>query len=479
MQKRFLTLLLAVVLTVSAAGCGHRPSSSDIGGMISEDGGPTGTFVGRNAEKLQETDDGEGDMDDTPDQTTGQNPWQEFFQKTFYQVISDAGNTNRIYSPVNLYHCLAMLSEISGGESRAQITALLGQEDQKKIRRQSEKLYRKTNHVLTCRVGELDAKYDYTCSMANSLWLREGFPFREDRLRKIEDFYYAECYQGKMGTADMDKKIQRWVNKMTRGKLKEQTGSIQTNPNTIMMMLSSIYFDSAWAEVFLKEKTKAGVFHGIADTKQAASEEERTEDITCDFLHKTLVTEIMKTDRYMAVKLPMQNGAGMYIILPNEGISLADLLKKEKGRDLLPFCEGYNGDTELAEIDFSMPKFQIDSTFEMIDLLKELGVTDIFQETEADFSSLTEGKDGGETDNIYVGRVSQASNMSLDESGCSVASYTEVDLESKGAMQVPDKRYKMKCDRPFLFFITKQDTEEGEESPLFTGVIQNPKSTGK
>lgn len=481
-QTKPLVLLLTVAMISSMTACGPRNASNGSGDVI-EDWGPYTSASPEPGIVTPESGDPEGKEPgkgtQKADLAAGVDGWQQFMEKTFYEVLSDAGEDNQIYSPANLYLCLAMLSEMSKGDTRAQITALLGQEEQEVIRKQAGKLYRKISYMEKCRkglkcyVGEEktnrheDNSLGHKCIIGNSLWLNEKIPFRKEVMDRMEESYFAECSKGKMGTAAMDKEIQDWVNGMTGGDLQEQVKSIRTNPNMMILLISSINFQAQWKTQFSEERIKEGIFHGTAGSAAngESSGKESEGDVVCDFLRQTIDTEVVKTGQYMAAELPMQDGIGMHIILPDKGVSVAEILEKEKGRDLLALCTGRNKKAEHVCVDFSMPKFLIDSTIELEDILKAMAVDDIFDATKADFSPLLRTEGDGET-GIYVGKASQTSSMEVNEDGCSVASYTEMSLECKGVM--PEEKYKMHCNRPFLFVITDKD-----DVPLFTGIVQD------
>ncbi len=74
-------------------------------------------------------------------------------------------------------------------------------------------------------------------------------------------------------------------------------------------------------------------------------------------------------------------------------------------------------------------------------------------------------KNGG----CYVGKASQAMQISVDEKGCSVSAYCEVVGMDKGTAVVRKKN--MNCDRPFLVVISDRNG-----MPIFAGAVNQPNS---
>lgn len=464
--------LLAMGLSVSLAACGPRSG-------VSGEEEPKDTLAQEEKSDQPEANGGEKPGKEEPekgnpdskisskewergkytlmDQITGIEGWQQFCQKTLVGEAKASGDGNWIYCPINLYRSLAMLTEISQGDTRTQITDLLGVKKQEKLR--TPYIGYPKNCIKIKGIADEFA-------MADSLWLNQLFPYSKEKLKILRRNHGVSLHQGKMGK-EMDEKIQKWLNEVTRNRLKEQVSRIETQDSDVMRMYSTLYLEQQWHTPFDKDRTKEEVFHGKAyNTCGNISEEERWEDTTCEYLYRDMTTWAVKTDQYMSVNLPFQNtNMNMRIVLPEVGVELEELCTGKSFWDLLNLCaedgilcieEGKPHDkyTEYAKVEFSMPKFDITSDVNLENVLSPLGVTDMFEADKADFLSLLDKVDMISCPPIYVGAMQQTTNMKIDENGCTVASYTETALEAGAIADEPEKTYKMHCDRPFLFFIT-------------------------
>ena len=56
----------------------------------------------------------------------------------------------------------------------------------------------------------------------SSLWLDEDVPYRQDALDTLAGTYYASTNQGEMGSAQLNKTLQKWLNVHTGGRLAGQ-----------------------------------------------------------------------------------------------------------------------------------------------------------------------------------------------------------------------------------------------------------------
>ena len=94
--------------------------------------------------------------------------------------------------------------------------------------------------------------------------------------------------------------------------------------------------------------------------------------------------------------------------------------------------------------------------------MRALGVTDALDADLADFSPLTENRNG-----LYLSKADHAAMLEIDENGVTGAAYTELGV-SETAAEIPDDEIDFVLDRPFLFLVTGQDG-----SLLLSGVVRN------
>lgn len=371
------------------------------------------------------------------------NGLESFFAAAIPAFLSGAGEENAVCSPVSAYMALAMLAEVSDGESRAQILRLLGHETVEGLREQAGYLwndnYRNGNDTLTC-------------ILANSLWLNEDISYVQQTMDTLAADYYASSYQGKMGSAEYNEAFQSWLNEQTGGLLAEQAGQMELSADTVLALASTVYFKGSWNDKFDAADTEAGIFHGSSG------------DVTVDFMHKTLLSVYHWGNRFSAIKMNMNSAmgsSGMWLILPDEGIGVEELLWDEQVMDLIlnrTLWEQWRD----AEIDLAMPKFDVASQMDLKEGLQALGVTDVFAPDAADFSPMTTDVDG-----IFVSRVEHDARVVVDEEGCTAAAYTATELLGGGAFSADEVEFVL--DRPFLFVLTGPANQ-----PLFAGVVNQP-----
>ncbi|HIT29473.1 MAG TPA: hypothetical protein IAC26_01385, partial [Candidatus Scatomorpha stercoravium] len=127
------------------------------------------------------------------------------------QFLSGAEGENRALSPVNVYMALAMLAELTEGESRAQLLELLGAEDIEALRETADDVwnaaYRDDGAI--------------TSVLASSVWLREDMDYNQETMEALAEYYSASSYRGEMGSGEYDEAYRAWLNEQTGGLLRD------------------------------------------------------------------------------------------------------------------------------------------------------------------------------------------------------------------------------------------------------------------
>lgn len=363
---------------------------------------------------------------------------QPFFTAGSAQFLGGGDGENRLWSPVNAYIGLAMVTELTEGESRRQILDLFGAEDTDTLRQQVSAVWESTYR---------DEKGREVSSLANSLWLEKGLSYQRKAIDRLADDYHASVYRGDLGSATMNRAIAAWLDSNTGGLLKDATKKIELSPETVLALYSTIYFQAKWSEQFSRSNNTTDTFHAPGG------------DVTATFMNRHLATMYYYWgDTFSAVSLSLKNGSSMWFILPDEGCTTEDVLSDGQYMEMLVQQDWEN--KKYMMVNLSVPKFDVSSTTDLKDGLQQLGVTDVFTLGRADFSAIT-----GDTP-LFLSAANQSVRVQIDEEGVKAAAYIEI--PGCGSAAPPDEIIDFVVDRPFLFAITKSSL------PLFMGSVRQP-----
>lgn len=362
----------------------------------------------------------------------------DFFHTSIAQFLQDGNNPT--YSPVNVYLAMAMLAETAGGNSRQQILDLFGLDAIEQLRQQASYVW----NAHYCDDGLTNLL------LANSLWLDDSYAFKQETAQLLAEHYYASSFSGNLGTKEMDQQLRSWLNLNTGGLLQEQAENVALDPATVFALASTVYFTASWNEKFSESQTADALFHGPES------------DMTVPFMHKTMQTHLYYWgEHFGAICLELTGENSMWLILPDEGYTVADILESE---DYLQMTldPGAWENKKVYKINLSLPKFDVASQMDLCDGMKAMGITDIFDYTVSDFTSITD------TPMLYVDQINHAARVLIDEDGVKGAAFTVIDAPGAG---MPEDREEIEfnLDRPFLFIVSSRDN-----LPLFAGVVNEP-----
>lgn len=362
----------------------------------------------------------------------------EFFSRSTLLYMEGAQD-NRVWSPVNGFIALAMLAEVTEGNSRQQILTALDVPDLDTLRSQVE--------VLWESVYFRDEDDHEICLLANSLWLDEGLNYRQKTMDALAYYHYASIYQADLQDEDAGKALRSWLDNNTGGLLGDYTKNAGFSPDAVLTLASTIYLQATWSDEFNPARNTSGLFHAPGGDREVT------------FMNKKEAQmNYYWGDSFGAVALRLKNGTQMWFFLPDEGKSVDDVLRE--GQYLTYLSEGTEN-SKYMMVNLSVPKFDIQSGCDAAGMFKEMGITDVFDLSTSNFRAIT-----ADTPVVITG-VNQAARVIVDEQGVKAAAYLEI--PGAGTAMPPEEIIDFVLDRPFLFVITNY-----EGVPLFTGVVNEP-----
>lgn len=367
--------------------------------------------------------------------------YQNFYRKTAQLILGDQNQANQAYSPISLYMALAMLSETTGGTTKSQILDLLGSQPAT-IAGDAKALWN-SNYSADTASNSL---------LANSLWLREDLAYQKKNIDRLADDYYASVFQGPMGSDAYNQVLQSWLNQQTGNLLQEQAKELTFSTDTVLGLVSTVYFQEKWSEGFMEEANSQETFYGDK------------EEVEAEFMHQSESGFYYWSHNFSAIHKSLLDGsAGMWFILPDEDTSIGEVLANEEFFTLTsrqPSLESWQNKKDVT-INLSLPKFDVAANYDLTAPLKDLGVGDVFDPDKADFSPLLENQDIP----LWLSQVKQGTRVAIDEEGVTAASFTQMSV--MGAAMPPTEEVDFTLNRPFLFVVTGISGD-----PLFIGLVK-------
>ncbi len=241
--------------------------------------------------------------------------------------------------------------------------------------------------------------------------------------------------------------INKWASYQTKGRIPNVLQPPQITDRTRIALANAIYLKAAWQAKFDPALTKPAPFTTAAGTK-----------VSVPTMAIDQVFAYTAGAGYKAVELPYSGDLSMTVVVPDDMASFVGSLTADKLKQLIVY-----GDRQY-DVDLTLPRFSIDSQFELSTVLKAMGMPTLFS-TQADLSGITT------QERLLVTAVVHEANIDVVESGTTAAAVTVVvGATAGGGPQEPPIKVQFHVNKPFLYFI--RDYSDG--AVLFMGRVNDP-----
>lgn len=302
------------------------------------------------------------------------------------------------------------------------------------------------------RVDRLQHGSRLALVMANALWRQQGHPFSSDFLGLAHQRYRAEAEAAdfKQAAGAATRRINAWVERQTRGRIKGMLEVGTFDPLTRLVLCDVLYFKGNWRSRFEVKKTRPAPFH--LSTNDTVSVPVMTQEAE-------LKTAWLEEPRAELLELPYYgDDLGMVIILPVavDGLGeIEDTLTPEKLNSWLARLDKASPHKTWVHL----PRFTTRQGLDLVPVLRSLGIVSAFDGT-ADFS----GMDG--TTNLFIANAVQRTFVEVNEQGTEAAAATLFEARTNSMTG------RFNADHPFLFLIR----DHGSGTILFLGRLADPRS---
>ncbi|XP_052060823.1 antithrombin-III-like [Mytilus californianus] len=327
-------------------------------------------------------------------------------------------------SPYSITAAFLLLMIGTSGRSKQQISSALFQ---KLLFSEEEKLkyYKSLNSYIIRKAGG-----NVSLASANRLFVNKRYTVLQNVRKKAKQYFGADIslkdFTNSKAAAFV---MNRWVSKETDGKIKNLIKEDWLNSATVMLIINAIYFKATWKRRFSPKLTSRQNFL-LPDNKT----------IKVDMmLIRSNVLYFHGFD-FNAIALPFKGGNfDMVFILPHEKVELQNI----EARISLEFLSEISSGFSREQLDIFIPKFKLQSDFDLTQELRKLAVTDIFDEVKANFSNLIAGKKQG----VYVKIAVHKVVFNVNEAGVEGAAGTGFGIFLRNSPP------QFLANRPFLFYV--------------------------
>lgn len=353
------------------------------------------------------------------------------FALSLLQGIREPGKSSLI-SPASAEFALGMAANGAAGETLAQMEQVLGGD---------------RDTLNSQYLGRRNSLEQSGVKVANSVWMNtsyggipQGNSIWDAYAGTLGQYYGAQLRAEDLGTEEGIGQINAWVRENTDGMIPEILDS--PDGEMLLCLVNALAMDAQWLRPYTASDVTEGTFTNAAGEQQQAQ-----------YLNST--ETFFEVDGASGIRKRYKDSALAFVAILPEG-SLDEYMDGLTAEQL---AQALNGESsELAQV--SLPKFKVEQSSELNEVLASMGMADAFDQEKADLSAITGAS------NLYLSKVVQKTTLEVNEDGTKAAAATAIGINTT-SMQIPPKE-KIEFNRPFLFAVV--DTQSG--SPIFLGTVE-------
>ncbi|NXS82944.1 A1AT protein, partial [Erpornis zantholeuca] len=364
------------------------------------------------------------------------------FAFKFYKQIRDGrdGDGNIFFSPLSISTAFTMLSLGARSNTLRELYKGLAFN---LTEIQKHEIHEGFRHVLQLLN---DPHREVQLNMGNALFVDKELELLQNFLDRVRHFYHAEAVSSNFqNPPEAIREINKYVETKTHGKFVDLVKSL--DEETVMVLINYIFFKGTWEKPFNNFNTRDDDF--FLDAKNS---------VQVKMMHQKDYFNVHRDEKLSCwvVEIPYKGNVTSLFVLPDEGTmkQVEDALLKETVSNWLKSLE-------IREIYLDLPKFSVSASYDLKNLFKKMGVTEVFS-NQADLSGVAKKV------LLKVSKAIHKATVDVRENGTEAAAVTVMELKILSLPFPPPPH--ITFNKPFLMMVIDKTTD----GLLFLGKIVNP-----
>lgn len=296
----------------------------------------------------------------------------------------------------------------------------------------------------------------YVMKIANSLFVQNGFHVNEEFLQMMKMYFNAEVshvdFSQNVAVANY---INKWVENYTNGLLKDLVSPGDFDAVTHLALINAVYFKGNWKSQFRPENTRTFSFTKDDESEvQIPMMYQQGEFYYGEFSDGSNEAGGI----YQVLEIPYEGDEiSMMLVLSRQEVPLATLEPLLKAQ----LIEEWANSVKKQKVEVYLPRFTVEQEIDLKDILKALGVTEIFIK-DANLTAMSDNKE------LFLSKAVHKSFIEVNEEGSEAAAASGMIAISRMAVLYPQ----VIVDHPFFFLIKNRKTG----MILFMGRVMHPET---
>ncbi|CAH2075171.1 unnamed protein product, partial [Iphiclides podalirius] len=361
----------------------------------------------------------------------------KFTAKMFSEVAKINAKKSFVLSAFSVLTPLGQLSLASEGDSHDEILRAIGLPDDNS-----------TKSVFSYMNKKFRSVKGVDLRMANKIYVANGYDLNDDYAAVSRETFQSDIKSVDFtNSGKTSEEINAWVEDQTNHRIKDLVDPGTLSGNTRAVLVNAVYFKGMWKDPFNKIFTRQSDFHVSG---------EKTVKIPMMYRKGNFNYGESADLGAKILEIPYEGSeSAFYVILPDKIDGIMELENKLKDPSVLD-----NSLKNLfdVEVEAYIPKFKIETTINLKEILQKIGVKKIFEAGEANFNKLLKEKG-----DLYISDAIQKAFIEINEEGVEAAAANEFGISYLAAFI--SQNIKFVADHPFVFVL------KTGENILFSGVF--------
>uniref|UniRef100_A0A672TIZ2 Serpin family E member 3 n=1 Tax=Strigops habroptila TaxID=2489341 RepID=A0A672TIZ2_STRHB len=344
------------------------------------------------------------------------------FAFNLYGHVSEAENrTNLVLSPASVAVSLELLQFGAQGNTFTELQDSLGY------------------NIHDPSVGGfLHAMYEGVTDSSQGMVVQLACSFFVDARVQLSPHFAARAVH--WANSSLIVLAQLWPSTLTNSNGDVRSAQLETtgSPLSQVTLVSTIYFKSMWQKKFSFMDTQMLAF----TTAEGSTLEVPTMHHTAEVNYGQFQTAALEA--FSVVELPyLGEKLSMFLVLPShKRTSLSQIESHISAKTITLWASSL----KRMKMDIFLPRFSIQSLFDLKTVFSALGIRDAFDPITANFKGISE------QDNLYISEAIHKAEIEITEDGTKASGATAMVLLKRSRTPI------FKADRPFTFFLREANT---------------------
>lgn len=378
-----------------------------------------------------------------PDETIA-----EWSVNVYNHLRATGEDENILFSPLSIALAMGVMELGAQGSTLKEIRHSMGYESLKSGEEFS--FLRDFSSMVSAEEGQ------YVMKIANSLFVQNGFHINEEFLQMMKMYFNAEVnhvdFSENVAVANY---INKWVENYTNSLLKDLVSPGDFDAVTHLALINAVYFKGNWKSQFRPENTRTFSFTKDDESEvQIPMMYQQGEFYYGEFSDGSNEAGGI----YQVLEIPYEGDeVSMMLVLSRQEVPLATLEPLLKPQ----LIEEWANSVKKQKVEVYLPRFTVEQEIDLKDILKALGVTEIFIK-DANLTAMSDKKE------LFLSKAVHKSFIEVNEEGSEAAVASGMIAISRMAVLFPQ----VIVDHPFLFLIKNRKTG----TILFMGRVMHPET---